>query len=119
MTGSCVVPGDSPRYEREGSESDEQAAKPRESVGAEQQVHGIREKFGRRFEQMVQLRTNKTGQARKRNESFSFAGIFVGDSAAGQVCAKDEIRGEHGTGDHETERGNRDATNVKKRDHRQ
>ena len=67
---------------------------------------------------MVQLGADESGQAWKRDESFGFAGIFVGDSAAGEVGAQDEIRGEHGAGDHQAEGGNREAADVEKRDHR-
>jgi len=50
MASRGIMSGDAPGDECEGGEPGEQAAEPRESVGAEQQVHGIREKFGRRFQ---------------------------------------------------------------------
>ena len=46
MTGCGVTPGDTPGHEREGGEAGEQAAEPGESIGAEEQVQWIREKFG-------------------------------------------------------------------------
>ena len=67
---------------------------------------------------MVQLGADETGQAGKRNQGFGFAGMFVCDSAAGQVSAQDEICGEHCAGDHQAESGNRKAAEMQERDHR-
>ena len=67
---------------------------------------------------MIQLGADETREARKRDESFGFAGILVGDSAAVQVGAQHEIRGEHGAGDHQPESGDCEAADVEKWDHR-
>lgn len=67
MAGGCIVPDDAPSYERKGGEPREQAAEPRESIRAEEQMHWVREEFRGRLQQMVQLRADKPGGQGKRS----------------------------------------------------
>lgn len=118
MAGGCIVPDDAPSYERKGGEPREQAAEPRESIRAEEQMHWVREEFRGRLQQMVQLRADKPGQARKRDQGFGIAGIFGCDTTASQVGAQHEICGEHCASDHQAEGGYSERTDVQERDHR-
>ena len=66
---------------------------------------------------MVQLGSDKAGDAWKRDESFGFAGIFGGDAATNKVRTQDEIRGYHCAGDHQAEGGYGERADVEEGNH--
>jgi len=91
----------------------EKSTKPGEAEAANEQRPRISEKFGRRFENVVQARASDAGQTCDADNQESVGG----DSPSAKIGLQDISRDQQASGDHQAKRWKCQGAEVKVRDH--
>ena len=105
----AVVAGE----QNQRGKSTKQSAKPRKTSRAEKQRQGISEKFRGTFQQMVETRTRKAGEAGDADDAFR---VHL-EGAAAEVGAHDEKRADQARRDHQAVGAERYGTEMYERMH--